>query len=44
MSVGISNKSAAILFKNMRFMLTLKKLNLSSIEGTFRNKITSEGI
>jgi hypothetical protein len=43
-SVGISNKSAVNLFANLSGKTCFKKLNISSVEGTLKNKITSEGI
>jgi len=43
-SVGMTNKSAANLFRNLRDMPSLRKLDVSSGDGTLKNKITSEGI
>jgi Ran GTPase-activating protein (RanGAP) involved in mRNA processing and transport len=43
-SVGIGNKEASILFEALAVRLSIKKLNVSSIEGILKNKITSEGV
>lgn len=43
-SVGIGNKEASILFEALSVRATIKKLNLSSLEGVMKNKITSEGV
>jgi len=44
MSVGITNKSALCLFTSLSGKSTFKKMNISSVEGTLKNKITIEGI
>jgi hypothetical protein len=43
-SVGIGNKEASILFEALSVRATIKRLNISSIEGVMKNKITSEGV
>jgi purine-nucleoside phosphorylase len=44
MSVGMSNKGAIHLFKNLAKKFTIRKLNVSSTEGAIKNKITAEGV
>lgn len=43
-SVGITNKSAVNLFASLKGKNLFKKLNISSVEGMLKNKITAEGI
>jgi hypothetical protein len=43
MSVGITNKSASYLFVSLTGKPSFKKLNISSLEGTLKNKVTVEG-
>lgn len=43
MSVGITNKSASSLFASLSGKSSFKKLNISSLEGTLKNKVTVEG-
>jgi len=44
MSVGMGNKGAAALFTGLWINCTIKKLNISSMECTIKNKVTAEGI
>lgn len=44
MSVGMSNKGAIHLFKNLAKKFTIRKLNISSTEGAIKNKVTAEGV
>lgn len=43
-SVGIGNKEADVLIQALAVRASIKKLNLSSVEGVLKNKITSEGV
>ena len=40
----MGNKGAAALFTGLSIKCTIKKLNISSMECTYKNKITAEGV
>jgi hypothetical protein len=42
-SVGLTNKGAKYLFSSLAGNCNLKILNISSIDGILKNKVTNEG-
>lgn len=43
-SVGMGNKGAVALFTGLWIKSSIKKLNISSIDCGFKNKISAEGV
>ena len=43
-SVGMGNKGAVALFTGLWIKNTIKKLNISSVDCSFKNKISAQGV